>query len=260
MGVDAVDTVAILCGGRGSRLRERTQAIPKALVEVGGRPILWHIVQLYAAQGFTRALLLTGYKGEMIERFVADAKWPEPVEIECIDTELDTPTGGRVAKVADRLSEGAFCLTYADGVADIDLGALLAFHRREDAIATMTVVKPFSQWGIAIIDEEERITGFQEKPRLDYWINGGFFCFEPEFLDYVEETSVLERDPLERVAADGRLAAFRHHGFWDCMDTYKDAVVLGDLWRSGTAPWRVWEEPGSGPGQHAPAAESGPGR
>ena len=252
--------VAILCGGRGTRLQERTHAIPKALVEIGADPILWHVVRIYAAQGFRRFLLLTGYKGEMIERFVEDAKWPEPVEIECVDTELDTPTGGRVAKVADRLAGGTFCLTYADGVADIDLASLLAFHQREDAIATMTVVRPYSQWGIAVIDDAERITGFQEKPRLEYWINGGFFCFEPEFLDYLEGTSVLERDPLERVAADGRLAAFRHHGFWDCMDTYKDAVVLGDLWHSGAAPWRVWDKPAPAADQEPSAAESPPGR
>jgi glucose-1-phosphate cytidylyltransferase len=234
--------VAILCGGRGTRLQERTHAIPKALVEIGSEPILWHVVRIYAAQGFRRFLLLTGYLGDMIERFVAEAPWPKPIDVECVDTGLDTPTGGRVAKASDRLRDGTFCLTYADGVADIDLAALLAFHQREAAIATMTVIKPYSQWGIAVIDEGERITGFREKPRLDYWINGGFFCLEPDFLDYVEETSVLEQDPLERVAAEGKLAAFRHHGFWDCMDTYKDAVVLGDLWESGTAPWRLWED------------------
>ena len=235
--------VAILCGGRGTRLQEKTHAIPKALVEIGAQPILWHVVRIYAAQGFRRFMLLTGYLGEMIERFVIETDWTEPIEIECVDTALDTPTGGRVAMVADRLRGGTFCITYADGVADIDLESLLAFHQRERAIATMSVVRPYSQWGIAMIDEDERITGFQEKPRLGYWINGGFLCLEPEFLEYLEETSVLERDPLERVAAEGRLSAFRHHGFWDCMDTYKDAVVLGDLWESGSAPWRVWSDP-----------------
>src|SRR5436309_1271815 len=166
----------------------------------------------------------------------------ERIDVECIDTGLDTPTGGRVAIAADRFSGGTFCLTYADGVADIDLGSLLAFHHRQRALATMTVVRPYSQWGIAVIDDDERISGFHEKPRLDYWVNGGFFCLEPEFLDYVAEDSVLERDPLERVAAEGRLGAFRHHGFWDCMDTYKDAIVLNDLWESGEAPWRLWRE------------------
>ena len=237
----AETAVAILCGGRGTRLQERTHAIPKALVEIGDKPILWHVIRIYAAQGFRRFMLLTGYLGEMIEEYVANERWEEPVDVECLDTGADTPTGGRVARVADRLRDGTFCLTYADGVADIDLSTQLAFHGRQDALATMTVVRPYSQWGIAMIDEEERVSGFQEKPRLEYWINGGFFCLEPEFLDYVEDTSVLERDPLERAAADGRLAAFRHHGFWDCMDTYKDAVTLNDLWASDSAPWRIWE-------------------
>ena len=238
--------VAILCGGRGTRLQERTHAIPKALVEIGGKPILWHVVRIYAAQGFRRFLLLTGHMGELIEEFTQAERWPEPVEVECLDTGLETPTGGRIARAAGRLDGGTFCATYADGVADIDLASELAFHARADAIATMTVVRPYSQWGIALIDERERISGFREKPRLDYWINGGFLCLDPEFLGYLTETSVLERDPLERVAAEGRLAAFRHHGFWDCMDTYKDAVVLNDLWAAGEAPWRVWEREGAG--------------
>ena len=233
--------VAILCGGRGTRLQEHTHAIPKALVEIGGRPILWHVIRIYAAQGLRHFVLLTGYLGEMIEEFVAAAEWPEDVVIECVETGQDTPTGGRVAVAAEHLRSGPFCLTYADGVADIDLDALLASHRREGRIATMTVVRPYSQWGIAVIDDSERITGFDEKPRLDYWINGGFMCLEPEFLDYVGETSVLEREPLRRVAADGQLNAYRHNGFWDCMDTYKDAVVLNDLWEGGSAPWAVWQ-------------------
>jgi glucose-1-phosphate cytidylyltransferase len=233
--------VAILCGGRGTRLQERTHAIPKALVEIGGKPILWHVIRIYAAQGHRRFLLLTGYLGDQVAEFIAGERWPEAIEAECIETGLDTNTGGRVARAAEHLSGGTFCLTYADGVADIDLAAAAGFHRRQGAVATMTVVQPYSQWGIALIDNGERITGFREKPRLDYWINGGFFVCEPTFLDYVEETSVLEREPLERAAADGGLAAYRHDGFWDCMDTYKDAVTLNDLWASGAPPWRVWE-------------------
>ena len=233
--------VAILCGGRGTRLQEHTQTIPKALVEIGGKPILWHVMRIYAAQGLRRFVLLTGYLGEMIESFLESADWPEELEVECLDTGRDTPTGGRVALAAERLGGSPFCLTYADGVADIDLQALLASHRRQDRIATMTVVRPYSQWGIAVIDDTERITGFDEKPRLDYWINGGFMCLEPEFLEYVEETSVLEQEPLRRVAAEGQLNAYRHTGFWDCMDTYKDAVILNDLWAGGSPPWAVWE-------------------
>jgi glucose-1-phosphate cytidylyltransferase len=239
--VTASSTVAILCGGRGTRLQEHTHAIPKALVEIGGQPILWHVMRIYSAQGFRRFLLLTGYLGDQIERFVQDAEWPEEIEVECLDTGPDTPTGGRIFKAADRLREGTFHLTYADGVADIDLEALTAYHTRHGRLATMTAIRPYSQWGIAVIEEDDAITGFQEKPRLEYWINGGFFCVEPGFLDYLEESSVLERDPLERVAADGQLAAFRHHGFWDCMDTYKDAILLDDLCKSGEAPWRIWD-------------------
>ena len=238
--------VAILCGGRGTRLQEQTHAIPKALVEIGGKPILWHVIRIYAAQGHRRFVLLTGYLQDQIERFVAAEPWPEPVEIECVDTGLETNTGGRVELAADRLSSGTFCLTYADGVADIDLAAQATFHREQGAEATMTVVRPYSQWGIALIDDGQRVTGFREKPRLDYWINGGFFVCEPSFLEHVDAHSVLEREPLERVAAKGGLAAYRHDGFWDCMDTYKDAVTLNDLWESSRAPWRVWDRTGDG--------------
>ena len=149
------------------------------------------------------------------------------------------------ARAAEKLGGGTFCLTYADGVADIDLSALLGFHRAEAALATMTVVRPYSQWGIAKIDDGGRISGFQEKPRLEYWINGGFLCLEPEFLDHVGAESVLEREPLETVAQRGELAAYRHDGFWECMDTYKDAIQLNDLWASGEAPWRVWDREGA---------------
>jgi glucose-1-phosphate cytidylyltransferase len=236
--------VVILCGGRGTRLRERTESVPKALVEIGGRPIVWHVIQIYAAQGFDRFLLATGYLGEAVAEFAAAEPWPEGVEVECVDTGLDTPTGGRVARLGDRLGGGTFCLTYADGVADVDLGALLAFHDSEGATATMTVVRPDLQWGVAELDGA-RVDGFVEKPRSEHWINGGFLCLEPGALSYLDEGSVLEREPLSRLAADGELRAFRHEGFWDCMDTYKDAVVLNDLWSAGEAPWRIWDAAGA---------------
>jgi glucose-1-phosphate cytidylyltransferase len=244
--VEGFGPVAILCGGRGTRLQEHTHAIPKALVEIGAKPILWHVIRIYAAQGFRRFLLLTGYLGEMIEEFVGDVDWPEPVEIECLDTGLDTPTGGRVALSRERLDQGPFCVSYADGVADIDLPALVAAHRRHGRLATMTVVRPFSPWGVAALGDDDRIEGFEEKPRVDHWINAGFFCFDPGALDYMEERSVLEREPLRRLAADGQLQGFRHPGFWDCMDTYKDAVTLNDLWGDWQAPWAVWERDGAG--------------
>ncbi|HEX6204568.1 MAG TPA: sugar phosphate nucleotidyltransferase [Solirubrobacterales bacterium] len=232
--------VVILCGGRGTRLRERTESVPKALVEIGGRPILWHVIQIYAAQGFERFLLATGYMGEAVEEFASAERWPEGVRVECVDTGLDTPTGGRVAALADRLGGERFCATYADGVADVDLGALLDFHDGGGALATVTVVRPDLQWGVAELSGDE-VTGFVEKPRSEHWINGGFFCFEPGVFDYLGPGSVLEREPLSRLAADGHLRAYRHEGFWDCMDTYKDAVVLNDLWAAGRAPWRIWD-------------------
>jgi glucose-1-phosphate cytidylyltransferase len=214
--------------------------VPKALVEIGRRPILWHVIGIYAAQGFRRFLLATGYLGEMVGEFVAAEPWPAGVEVECVDTGAETPTGGRLALLGERLGGEGFCATYADGVADVDLEALLAFHHGEGALATMTVVRPHLQWGVADLDDDGRVAGFVEKPRSEHWINGGFFCLEPGALDYLDEDSVLEREPLRRLAADGELRAHRHEGFWDCMDTYKDAVVLNDLWSSGEAPWTAW--------------------
>jgi glucose-1-phosphate cytidylyltransferase len=232
----------ILCGGRGTRLQEHTQDIPKPLVEIGGMPIVWHVIQLYAVQGFRRFLLATGYKGELIEQFAGAQRWPEDVHVDCVDTGLDTQTGGRIKLLEGHLREDdMLCATYADGVANIDLGALLAFHSEHGALATMTVVRPQLQFGITELDGDGTVRGFREKPRSEHWINGGFFCFNSDALAYLQPDSVLERAPLERLAADGQLRAHRHEGFWECMDTYKDAVQLNDLWASGQAPWRMWD-------------------
>jgi glucose-1-phosphate cytidylyltransferase len=246
--VEGRPPVVILCGGRGTRLRVQgtaaeggAQEIPKPLVEIGGLPIVWHVIQLYAVQGFKRFLLATGYKGNLIERFAQNTSWPEGVEVQCVDTGLDTPTGGRIKLLEQRLGEEPFCATYADGLASVDLSELLAFHAAHGHLATMTVVRPELQFGVTELDSHDgRVLGFREKPRSEHWINGGFFCFEPGVLDYLRSDSVLERDPLERLAAGGELRAHRHRDFWECMDTYKDAVALNDLWESGEAPWRLW--------------------
>ncbi|MGI8945114.1 MAG: sugar phosphate nucleotidyltransferase [Thermoleophilaceae bacterium] len=238
--MSAAPEVVILCGGRGTRLQERTREIPKPLVEIGGRPILWHVIQIYAAQGFRSFVLCTGYRGELIERFVEGESWPEGTRVDCVETGTETPTGGRIHLVRERLEGRRFCATYSDGVADIDLPALLESHADSRRTATMTVVQPELQFGVTELGEDGRVDGFREKPRSEHWINGGFFCFEPEVFDYLAQDSVLERDPLERLAADGRLNGYRHQGFWECMDTYKDSVQLNDLWGRGDPPWKIW--------------------
>ena len=239
--MNEIGDVVILCGGRGTRLQERTQSIPKPLVEIGGEPIVWHVIQIYAAQGLLRFVLCTGYKGDLIADYVASKEWPAGVQVRCVDTGVDTPTGGRIHQAGELLGERAFCATYADGVADIDIARLIAAHREHGDLATVTVVRPELQFGIADVDGGGRIRGFHEKPRSEHWVNGGFFCFEHGALGYVAEDSVLEREPLERLASVGQLHAYRHDGFWECMDTYKDAVQLNDLWASSDPPWKIWD-------------------
>jgi glucose-1-phosphate cytidylyltransferase len=229
--------VVILCGGRGTRLHSD---VPKPLIEVGGRPILWHVISMYLANGFRRFLLLTGHRAAEVEAFAAGERWPRDAHVACIDTGAETPTGERLRMAAPRLVEDRFCLTYSDGVADIDLERLIEYHCGHGAVATMSVVQPRLPFGVARLDGEERVLGFTEKPRSELWVNAGFFCFERSALDAIEPGSVLERDPLERLAAGGQLRAFRHEGFWECMDTYKDWLALEHLWASGTAPWKVW--------------------
>jgi glucose-1-phosphate cytidylyltransferase len=201
---------------------------------------VWHVIQIYLAQGFRRFVLLTGYKAEQIEEFAASTHWPEDARMECVRTGLETPTGGRLRVAADAIGDGRFCATYADGVADIDLHALLSDHDAHGARATVTVVRPELPFGVAELNGDGLVSGFVEKPRSERWINGGFFCFEPAVFELLDPTSVLEREPLATLAAEGGLRAYRHEGFWDCMDTYKDAVTLDDLWSTGQAPWKLW--------------------
>jgi glucose-1-phosphate cytidylyltransferase len=240
---DPTPPVAILCGGRGARLQEHTRTIPKPLVEIGGLPIVWHVIRLYAHAGFREFVLCTGYLGEQIAAFADGHDWPEGVRVTCVDTGLDTPTGGRLAAAAEHLGGapgGAFCATYADGVADVDLPALLRFHAEHDGAATVTVVRPTLPFGVTELDGGDRVSGFREKPRSEQWVNGGFFVFDTAVLERLRPEHVLEREPLEGLAAEGQLRAYRHEGFWDCMDTYKDAVLLNDLWASGAPPWKTW--------------------
>jgi glucose-1-phosphate cytidylyltransferase len=235
--------VAILCGGRGTRLQEHTESIPKPMVQIGGRPILWHVLRMHLHQGFREFVLLTGYRSAQIEAFVAATAWPADARIRCLDTGLDTPTGGRLWQAAEQLADQTFCLSYADAVSDVDLTALACDHERsvrDGAAATMTVVRPRLPFGVALLaDGSDRVAGFVEKPIAGHWINAGFFVLEPSVLELLEPDSVLERAPLERLAVAGRLRAHRHDGFWHCMDTYKDAVALNDLWDADPAgaPW-----------------------
>ena len=233
--------VGILCGGRGTRLSERTESLPKALVEVGGVPIIWHVIGIYAAQGFREFVLLTGHKGEQIESWTSNADWPDGVRVECLDTGEETQTGGRVLRAFEHLGSRRIAITYADGLADVDLGAQTEFHQRHGRIATMTVIRPEIQFGLAKLDGDDQVLGFEEKPLLEGWVNGGFFVFEPEAARYLDRECVLEREPLQALAREGELQGFRHEGFWRCMDTYKDRQSLEDLIGDGSVPWRQWE-------------------
>jgi glucose-1-phosphate cytidylyltransferase len=222
-------------------LPQHTPSIPKPLIEIGRKPILWHVLQIYLAAGFRRFILLTGYRAELIADFIHAETWPAGTSVHCLDTGIDTPTGGRLWRAAEFLDDEAFCVAYADGVADLDLRRLLSEHLSHGTRATMTVVRPTLQFGVAELNGDGLVRGFVEKPRSQHWINGGFFCFEPSVLKLLDERSTLERDPLTRLAASAELRAFRHEGFWDCLDTYKDALLLNDLWAEGRAPWKRWD-------------------
>jgi len=250
--------VAILAGGLGSRLAEETETRPKPLVEVGGRPILWHIMKHYAVHGHRDFVIALGYKGEQIKRFFVDycalthdlcvetmrgevshsGDGPDDWTVQLVDTGQDTNTGGRVKRVAEWVSDGPFFLTYGDGVSDVDLAELLRFHRSTGRIATVTAVRPPARFGGLVFDGD-LVAEFTEKPQTgEGWINGGFFVFERSMLEYVDgDDTSLEHDVLTRLAADGQLAAYRHDRFWQCMDTLRDLRLLESLWEEGKAPW-----------------------
>lgn len=228
----------ILCGGRGTRLGKHGESVPKSLVEIGGRPILDHLMQRYSHYGINEFILCLGYLGDAIEQHFSAPPLHQNRHIIFADTGLETNTGGRLKKIEKFLIEDeTFCLTYGDGLADIDIHELIQFHKQHGKIATVTVVNPQSNFGILELSEKNEVIRFQEKPVMKEWINGGFFVFNRSIFNYLTENCVLEREPLEQLAAERQLIAYKHIGFWKCMDTLKDNIEFNELWGSGRAYW-----------------------
>lgn len=227
----------VLCGGKGTRLGALGERDPKPLLRVGDEPILWHILKIYESFGHRDFVLCLGHLKERFEEWSAGLD--EPWDVTLLDTGLETPTGGRILAARSAIGRDQFFATYGDGVADVDVAALLHFHRSHGKIATVTAVRPQGSFGIMHVAGGQ-VTAFEEKPVMRDWVNGGFFVFGPEIFDYLEPGSVLEREPFEHLAADGQLMAYEHPGFWACMDTYKDNVALNEAWASGAAPWSIW--------------------
>jgi glucose-1-phosphate cytidylyltransferase len=254
--------VVILAGGLGTRLAEETEIKPKPMLEIGGRPLIWHIMRHYSHYGFNEFFIALGYRGEVIKRFFVDYSslsgsmtvdlrhgQVETERGECEDwvvhlrnTGLDTNTGGRIKRLEGLLSDDTFMVTYGDGVCNVDLAALLAFHRSHGRIATVTAVRPPARFG-GLVFKENLVTEFTEKPQIgEGWINGGFLVFEPAVFKYLDDDDTsLEADALEKLAAVGQLAAYRHEDFWQCMDTLRDKRLLESLWHANQAPWKVWD-------------------
>jgi len=253
----------ILAGGFGSRLSEETQVKPKPMVEIGEKPILWHIMKLYSFHGINDFIICCGYKGHIIKEYFANyflhtcdvtfelkknkveviTNGVEPWRVTLVDTGETTMTGGRLKRVRSHIGNETFCLTYGDGVSDINVQELVAFHRREGALATLTAVQPAGRFGAFSLDHEQSvISSFKEKPDGGSgWINGGFFVLEPTVLDYIAgDSTVWEREPMETLAQESKLCAYRHRGFWQSMDTLRDKMLLEELWSSGKRPWKVW--------------------
>jgi glucose-1-phosphate cytidylyltransferase len=252
--------VVILCGGQGTRLREETEFRPKPMVEVGGRPILWHIMKLYAWYGFHDFVLCLGYRGNIIREYFLNyqamnrdftinlgrqeiqyhgAHQEEDFSVTLAETGEDTQTGGRLRRVTRHLNDDLFLLTYGDGLSDVDVNKLVAFHRAHGKLATVTVVRPVSRFGVVHVGSENQVDAFAEKPQSEGWISAGFFVFDRSVLNYLGgDDCILEREPLERLAKENQLVAFHHEGFFQAMDTYREYKQLNELWASGQAPWR----------------------
>ena len=256
----------ILAGGLGTRITEESSIRPKPMVEIGSMPILWHIMKIYSSHGVNEFVICLGYKGHAIKEFFAnyflycsDVTFDlqensmhvhqtaiEPWKVTLVDTGDRSMTGGRLKRVRDYVSDGTFCLTYGDGVADIDITGAIAYHRLHGRLATLTAVQPPGRFGVFTLDhQDDRIESFREKPRADAdgtaWVNGGFFVLEPGIFDYIEHDLITwELEPLQKLASDGQLSAWRHTGFWQPMDTVRDKSVLEDLWRGPNPPWKTW--------------------
>lgn len=254
--------VVLLAGGFGTRLSEETDIRPKPMAEIGNKPILWHIMKIYSYYGFNDFIILLGYKGYYIKEYFANyflhqsnvtidlssnqmevhQNSSEPWKVTLLETGLNTMTGGRIAKAKDFIGNSPFLLTYGDGVADIDINALIRFHKHHGKAITMTAVQPEGRFGALQIDTNDQVISFLEKPRGDgSWINGGFFVCEPQVIEYIrDDQTVFEQYPLEQLARDGELFIYRHTGFWKCMDTLRDKIALNELWDKSNAKWKIW--------------------
>lgn len=253
----------LLAGGLGTRMREETEFRPKPMVEIGGKPVLWHIMKMLGQQGLEDFVICAGYKGEYIKNYFLnyetynsdftltlgdkdslqshgthdESNW----KVTVADTGPTTMTGGRIRRIKDYVGDEPFLCTYGDGVADINLDELLKFHKSHGKIATMTAVQPTSRFGVLELDQDGTINQFKEKPQVQDWINIGYFIFEPEIFDYIDDDStVLEQEPLHRLSQEGQIVAYRHFGFWEPMDTFREVQMLNELWDSGNSPWKNW--------------------
>ena len=254
----------ILAGGRGTRISEESAIRPKPMVEIGGQPIIWHIMKYYLTFGFDEFIICCGYKGQMIKEYFADyylhmadvtfdfskggkmtvhANEVEPWKVTLVDTGLDTLTSGRLRQIRDYVGDERFFITYGDGVSNVDLQELVRHHEASRAVLTITAVQPGGRFGVLDFDKDGSLGGIREKAKEDGgWINAGFMVAEPELFDYLEgEDCMLETKPFERLTADGKMAAYKHHGYWQCMDTMRDKVILEDRWRAQDTPWKTWE-------------------
>jgi len=255
--------VVILAGGLGTRISEESVSKPKPMIEIGGKPILWHIMKIYSRWGFNDFVICLGYKGYVVKEYFAHYflhqsdvtfdftnnsqqiihnQYAEPWKVTLVDTGENTMTGGRVKRVQKYLNNEPFLLTYGDGVCDVNVKELVSFHERNQCTVTITAIQPSGRFGVLDLDKDNKITGFEEKPKGDgAWINGGFMVAEPELLDFIDdETTVLEREPLMRLAKERRLVSYKHSGFWYAMDTLRDKLFLENMWNSNKAPWKTW--------------------